>query len=332
MSFAQFHDGFYRNPKVRKAGSLGAWMWAASIGYASENLTDGFIPSHELAALCSDLDTKPRLKVAAKLVEVGLWEVVDGGWRIHDYLNWNLSKAAILAKREANLARVNKHRGKAPRHGEGNARVMHYNEHYTGGDSARTNAPPSDPTSSDPSPLAGGVPARPPAREADDLPADIGGFTLDHAEEVLHTIRDRSRGKFSTRSVVGQLKRFHALCCDLIDGGATREEFERIGDHIRHGGMAWAKNPDVGLLIAEGKDQRGPQLPRLLAEIDACEECRRALGRRPAGPSAPDLPPPPPPVDPATLPPPLTPEQVRASRPAFFRNRPDAPAGAPDAK
>lgn len=173
MSFAQFHDGFYRNPKVRRAGSLGAWMWAASIGYASENLTDGFIPSHELAALCSDLDTKPRLKVAAKLVEVGLWEVVDGGWRIHDYLNWNLSKAAIIARREANLARVNKHRGKVPRHGEGNARVMHYNEHYTAGDSARTNAPPSGPTSSDPSPLVGGVTAGTPARAREDIEAMV---------------------------------------------------------------------------------------------------------------------------------------------------------------
>lgn len=127
MSFAQFHDGFYRNPKVRAAGPDAAWMWAASIGYANERLTDGFIPTvalHDLVAL----DAKPRLKLAAKLVEVGLWESCEGGWMIHDFLNWNPSKAAVLERRAANLARVNKHRDNAATHGEGNARVMRYNE------------------------------------------------------------------------------------------------------------------------------------------------------------------------------------------------------------
>ena len=101
----------------------------------------------------------------------------------------------------------------------------------------------------------------------------VGGFTIGNAEEVLHTIRSRSDGRFSTRAAHPQLQRFHALCCDLMDRGATRAEFERIGDHIRHGGMNWAKRPDVGALIAEGKDQRGPQLPRILTDIDGCAEC-----------------------------------------------------------
>ncbi len=155
MTFAQLHDGFYRNPKVQAAGSVGAWMWVASIGYASEGLTDGFIPLVALASLCPDLDAKPRLKVAARLVEVGLWEVADGGWRVHDYLNWNFSKAAVLAKREATLARVNKHRN-GPRHGEGNAVVMRSNASSNAGCNAVTapvtnavgNTTPSDPTSS----------------------------------------------------------------------------------------------------------------------------------------------------------------------------------------
>ena len=105
------------------------------------------------------------------------------------------------------------------------------------------------------------------------LPPTVGGFTIGDAEEVLHTIRSRSDGRFSTRAAHPQLQRFHALCCDLMDRGATRAEFERIGDHIRHGGMNWAKRPDVGALIAEGKDQRGPQLPRILTDIDGCAEC-----------------------------------------------------------
>lgn len=127
MSFAQFHDGFYRNPKVRAVEPAAAWMWTASIGYANENLTDGFIPKaalHDLAVI----DAKPRAKLVEQLVAERLWEPCDGGWMIHDFLMWNPSKAAVLARRAANLARVNKHRDNAATHGDGNARVMRYNE------------------------------------------------------------------------------------------------------------------------------------------------------------------------------------------------------------
>lgn len=127
MSFAQFHDGFYRNPKVRAVEPAAAWMWTASIGYANENLTDGFIPKaalHDLAVL----DAKPRSKLVEQLVAERLWEPCEGGWMIHDFLMWNPSKAAVLARRAANLARVNKHRDNAVSHGDGNARVMRYNE------------------------------------------------------------------------------------------------------------------------------------------------------------------------------------------------------------
>lgn len=114
--------------------------------------------------------------------------------------------------------------------------------------------------------VPGVVPAKP-------LPPTLGGFTIHSAEEVLHTIRSRSDGRFSTRYAHPQLQRFHALCCDLMERGTTRDDIERIGDHIRHGGLEWAKRPDVGVLIAEGKDQRGPQLPRILTDIDGCAQC-----------------------------------------------------------
>lgn len=131
MTYAQMHDGFFRNTKVKRAGNMAGWMWVASIGHANENLTDGFIPIEALNEL-SELDSKPRLKLAAKLVEVGLWEKVDGGWMIHDFLKWNFTREQVLAKRAANLARVNKHRAG---NGDGNARVMRYND----GDASRVN-------------------------------------------------------------------------------------------------------------------------------------------------------------------------------------------------
>ena len=140
MTFAQLHDGFYRNAKVKRVDSVGKWMWVASIGYANEHLTDGFVPVEALGEL-TELDSKPRAKVAAKLVEVGLWETAEGGWKIHDFLNWNLSREQVLKRRAENLARVNKHRGNVASNGESNARVMRYNVGESQGESQPSSVP-----------------------------------------------------------------------------------------------------------------------------------------------------------------------------------------------
>ncbi len=130
---------------------------------------------------------------------------------------------------------------------------------------------------------------------------------------MLHTIRSRSGGRFSTRHVAAQLDRFHALTCELMDKGASRADVERIGEHIRHGGVPWSKKPDIGLLISEAKDQRGPQLPRLLTDMDGCDACRRGDGQ--ATPH--DLPPPPPRVD-VSSEERASPAAVVAARPHFY--------------
>lgn len=196
MSYAQFHDGFYRNPKVQKVPSAARWMWAASIGYAAEHLTDGFIPSHALGVLCPELDAKPRAKLAAALVAAGLWETAEDGWRVHDYLNWNMSKAVILERRAANAARVNKHRN-AVGNGEGNARVMRYNA----GTSRVTNITPSVPLyplSSSPEdtsclspPAAATVATAPPVSTATGDPFALTPPVEAHAENTRAKARQR---------------------------------------------------------------------------------------------------------------------------------------------
>lgn len=43
-----------------------------------------------------------------RLVEVGLFDVVPGGYCIHDYLDYNPSRAEVFRKRKADLARKRK--------------------------------------------------------------------------------------------------------------------------------------------------------------------------------------------------------------------------------
>ncbi len=56
-----------------------------------------------------DAPSAPRGKSLAvtigELVLAGLWEPTDTGWVAHDFLDWNPSKAEVLASRKEDLAR-----------------------------------------------------------------------------------------------------------------------------------------------------------------------------------------------------------------------------------
>ena len=83
MAWAKLDDGMPTHPKVIAAGAVAFALDVAAICYANKHLTDGHIPTHSLPAVLPGLPSPKRH--AAKLVEVGRWEAVDGGWRIHDY-------------------------------------------------------------------------------------------------------------------------------------------------------------------------------------------------------------------------------------------------------
>src|SRR5688500_11620702 len=86
------------NPKVQQAGSHAFALYIAGLCYANEQLTDGYITERMLPVVFPVI---PQPKQRAKeLVEAGLWEVVDGGWQIHDYLDVQSSAQTIRDKRK----------------------------------------------------------------------------------------------------------------------------------------------------------------------------------------------------------------------------------------
>lgn len=91
------NDGVRAHPKILRAGPEAAWLWVASIDYCREQLTDGVIPLEALATLAA-FRVKPRA-LAQRLVDVGLFEPVEGGYRIHDFLAHNDSADVVREKR-----------------------------------------------------------------------------------------------------------------------------------------------------------------------------------------------------------------------------------------
>src|SRR5205085_3339264 len=114
------------HPKVLGFGQLAPLAIALQIRalcWSSRFLTDGKIPAEAIPRLlagfaeCSrELRTKFATRRAAKCIEwpammvrAGLWdEIPNQGYMIHDYLQYNPSRAQVLAAREA--ARERMHR------------------------------------------------------------------------------------------------------------------------------------------------------------------------------------------------------------------------------
>ena len=95
---ARLDQGWHVHPRVLSLGLPAMGLHAWSISYCDHAQSDGFIPTGAWPAL-------PGAGAAVKtLLAHGLWERCDGGFRLHDYLDYNRSKAEIAEYTQAKQA------------------------------------------------------------------------------------------------------------------------------------------------------------------------------------------------------------------------------------
>lgn len=104
MTWGKTDDKLHSHPKVAALDvqilpAMGLWVLAQS--WCNDALTDGFIPSGQPARLAG----KRVGPVIKALVVVGLWEVVEGGYQMHDFHDCNPQRVDVLRKRTADAAR-----------------------------------------------------------------------------------------------------------------------------------------------------------------------------------------------------------------------------------
>ena len=106
MPFTRFDDKWRTNPKllraIAKEGDSAALMWVVGVTYCNDHLTDGRIPREAVSTFVTH---KKPLRVAAALVDSGCWEADGDDFLVHDFLDWNDSRATVLAGREATKKR-----------------------------------------------------------------------------------------------------------------------------------------------------------------------------------------------------------------------------------
>lgn len=155
MPWVRIDDHFNEHPKHAKVGPLAWGVWLAGLAYCNRNLTDGFIPrSVAMTLACFEVvDPEGRVWKLARtsgmtgedvdmewvirlLVDAGLWEEVPGGYRVHDYHDYQPSREEVEAEREAARARMRRRRSSKKQSGSGSDEVPE----NSGGSSAEVRA------------------------------------------------------------------------------------------------------------------------------------------------------------------------------------------------
>lgn len=117
MPFIRLSDNYIDHPKFLVLSATAFRLWHEGMAFCRKHQTDGLIAMSELHGFryfkpvrATELATPHRPGAAP------LWEVLDGfGYKVHDYLDWNLSKDEEQSDRDAASARMRRLRaGKAP--------------------------------------------------------------------------------------------------------------------------------------------------------------------------------------------------------------------------
>lgn len=109
MPWAKVDDKLHAHPKAAKAGLEALGLHLLAMSWVAGYQTDGFVPWDFVLQKADEA-------LVERLVNAGMWEPVDDGFRIHDWLDYNPSKAQ--AKRLAKAKQISgKHGGEARANG-----------------------------------------------------------------------------------------------------------------------------------------------------------------------------------------------------------------------
>jgi hypothetical protein len=117
MPWVRFDDQFPIHRKVDRLTDAAYRLHTSAIFWCARNLTDGFVSEEDLDGVTARVRTPPRF--AAECVKRDVWHharqpcpsekcpgpVDNDGWVIHDYWEYQPSKAQVMKDREATARR-----------------------------------------------------------------------------------------------------------------------------------------------------------------------------------------------------------------------------------
>ena len=102
MPYLNLDDGFADHEKVDALSDGAFRLHVAGLCRCAKDLTDGFVAKRRVARLTPNY----KRDHLTELLEAGIWLEKPGGYEIHDYLDWNKSRAWWDEKREKDAKRI----------------------------------------------------------------------------------------------------------------------------------------------------------------------------------------------------------------------------------
>lgn len=107
MTWFKVDDGLHSHRKWLATSMAARGLWVTAGSWCADQLTDGHVPAHVLRQVGG------TTRNAAELVANGLWDVVDDGWRFHQWDEFQPSREAVEAERAAARERQRRARDRA---------------------------------------------------------------------------------------------------------------------------------------------------------------------------------------------------------------------------
>src|SRR5512141_1316319 len=104
MAYGKVADSFYDDPKTLDCTNAALGLWAKGLSYVVRHRTDGHLTPAAVKYLGG---TKGEIDC---LVRSGYWEKNGNGWIMHDYDDWNITKAEDDERRRQMRERQRRHR------------------------------------------------------------------------------------------------------------------------------------------------------------------------------------------------------------------------------
>lgn len=269
MSWFRIDDTFWSHRKARKAGPEALGLWVACGAYASSSACDdtGLITIDNLEFVAVSIGARNWKKLAAKLVEVGLWDNHANGYAFHDWDDYRQGGDAELDRRKERDAErkrlARQRRDNAKLSADASADIPRT---HPGTLSAEMSAPPVLPVLP--------VPSRPPGLDADTCPRtdDPIGMVASVWTQALKSATGRPQTRLSPLDV----RSLHAVCeahaggkrgQDLLDWvSVTATEFARYAaSSPQFGGLSVKR---LATWLDAGKPKDRPPRGALLQGAD----------------------------------------------------------------